>query len=208
MRRIISTLLLLLLAVAIAPPAGGQANTPSGAWGFVNTRYDTRSSVSIYTGYGWHNVFAMGGMVHNPRTGNAELLGGVGVVVRTWPRADHWLAFATARVGNDSYAQVYWLPTVRRGAVTVRANAKWTIPYEGSAPSKVSVSPLSVTHSLNRHLAAGVAVDIAAAEHKRGSAGVGPELRLRLPGAVLVADALYDVTEHGSRQRVFLSLVF
>ena len=206
MKRIVS--ILLLLAVASAPTARGQANSPTGTWGFVNTRYDTRSSVSIYTGYGWHSVFAMGGVLHNPSTGNAEILGGVGVVFRTWPRADHWLAFATARMGNDSYAQVYWLPTVRVGVVTVRANAKWTIPYEGSAPSRLSVSPLSVTGSLNRHLAAGVAVDMVAAEQKRGSAGVGPELRLRLPGAVLVGDALYDITTHGSRQRVFLSLVF
>ena len=206
MKRIFS--ILLLVAATSAPTARGQGNTPSGTWGFVNTRYDTRSSVSIYTGYGWHNVFAMGGVVHNPRTGNAEILGGVGVVFKTWPSANHWLAFATARMGNDSYAQVYWLPTVRVGGVTVRANAKLTIPYEGSAPSRLSVSPLSVTHSLNRHLAAGVAVDMIAAEKSRGGASVGPEVRLRLPGAVLVGDALYDVTARGSRQRVFLSLVF
>src|SRR5436190_16418026 len=93
-----------------ATAARGQES--AGTWGFVSAQYNTRSSAYIYTGYGWRGAFAMAGVVNNPRSGYAELLAGVGGVFKTGPEAEHWLAFATARTADVSFAQIYWLPRV------------------------------------------------------------------------------------------------
>ena len=192
-----------------APAASGQSSAGSGGdtWGFVSARYDTRSSASIYTGYGWRRVFAMGAVLNNPRSGDAELLGGVGAVFRTGADAEHWLALATLRSGTVSLAQLYWLPTVRMGAVTTRAQVKWSVPEKGSAPQKLTISPVSVTLP-GRRLAGGVAMDMAAAKGAGTSIGTGLELRLRLPRAAVGADALRDVTGNGGRLRLLFDSKF
>jgi hypothetical protein len=191
----------------LAQTASGQARAGVGTWGFVNVRYDTQSPASIYTGYGWHAAFAMGGVSHNPRSGYAELVGGVGAVIRT-RTSEHWVAFATAGAGAGSFAQIYWLPTVRMRALTSRAQVKWTLGYNGRQAQKLSISPLSVTFPLVRRLSGGVASDISFAEGARTRIATGVELRVRLPGAAVGVDALRDVKGDGSRLRVFFASLF
>lgn len=190
-----------------AQTAGGQARAGVGAWGFVTVRYDTQSPASIYTGYGWHAAFAMGDVSHNPRTGYAELVGGVGAVVRA-RKSEHWVAFATAGTGAGSVAQLYWLPTVRLRALTTRAQVKWTIGYNGRTAQKLSISPLSMTLPIGRHWSGGVATDVSAAEGARTRIATGVELRLRLPGAAVGVDALRGVRGSDSRLRLFFSSLF
>ena len=193
-----------------AQTASGQERAGEGTWGFVSVRYDTGSPASIYTGYGWHAAFAMGGVAHNPRSGYSELVGGVGAVVRT-RTSEHWIAVATAGTGAGSFRQVYWLPTVRMRGLTTRAQVKWTM---ASGEQKLSVSPLSMTMPLSRRVSGGVAADISAAEHARTRIGTGLELRVRLPGeglnsAVLGVDALRGLTGgDASRVRLFFTSQF
>jgi len=196
------------MLTSLAGLASGQENAAAGTWGFVNVRYDSRSSSSIYTGYGWHRAFAMGGVVHNPRSGYSELLGGVGFTLKTGAHADHWLAVASARAGEVSLAQMFWLPTVRTGVVTTRANVKWTVAYEGRAAQKLTIAPVSITLPVARRLSSGVAVDVQAAERARPAISMGPQLRLKLPRASLAADGLHDVTGNASRLRLFFASAF
>jgi hypothetical protein len=189
-----------------APVTGGQGTART--WGFVNARYDPRSTAYIYTGYGWRGAFGMAGVVNNPHTGSSELVGGAGGVFKTGAEAEHWLAFTTAGPNAASFAQIYWLPKVRTGPITSRATVKWKIPYEGSAPQKLSISPLSMTVPFGRRLAGGAAVDVAAAERARTSIGTGLEVRVRLPGAALGVNAMRDVTGSGSGLRVFFASIF
>ena len=192
-----------------APAASGQGSAGGAGdmWGFVSARYDTRSSASIYTGYGWRRVFAMGAVLKNPSSGDAELLGGVGAIFRTGADAEHWLALATLRSGTVSFAQLYWLPTVQMGAVTTRAKVAWSIPYRGSGPQKLAVSPVSMTLT-RRRLSGGLAMEMGAAKGARTSIGTGLELRLNLPRAALGADALRDVTGNGAQLRLFFDSMF
>lgn len=187
-----------------APVARGQERAGDGTWGFVSVRYDTKSPASIYSGYGWHRAFAMGGVSHNPRTGYAELVGGVGAVVRT-RTSEHWIALASAGTADASFPQVYWLPTLRTRGLTTRAQVKWTM---ASGAQKLSISPLSVTLPLSGRVSGGVAADISATEHARTRIGAGVELRVRLPGAVLGVDALQAVKGDASRVRLFFASIF
>ena len=208
MKRLMSILFYMSAILTLrAPIASGQERAGVGTWGFVTVRYDTRSPASIYTGYGWNAAFAMGGVAHNARTGYAELVGGVGAVFRT-RTSEHWVAVATAGTRDGSFAQVYWLPTLRTHGVTSRAQVKWTIPANGSVAQKLSISPLSVTHPLGRRISGGVATDISAAEGARTRIATGLELRVRLPGAVVGVDAQREVKRDGSRLRLFFTSLF
>ena len=191
----------------LARAASGQGNAGVGTWGFVNVRYDSRSPASIYTGYGWHSVFAMGGVLHNPRTGYAELVAGVGAAFRTGV-AEHWVVFARSEAGARSFAQAYWLPTVRTGSITSRANVKLTVALQGRPARKLSISPLAITLPLGRRLSGGVAVEMAAAVDARTRFGTGLELRFKLPGAALGVDALRDVTGNRAQLRLLFASMF
>ncbi len=208
MKRLMSILFHMSAILTLrASIASGQERAGVGTWGFVTVRYDTRSPASIYTGYGWNAAFAMGGVAHNARTGYAELVGGVGAVFRT-RTSEHWVAVATAGTRDGSFAQVYWLPTVRMHGVTSRAQVKWTVPHGGSGVQKLSISPLSITVPLRRRLSGGVATDISATEGARTRIATGLELRVRLPGAVVGVDAQREVKRDGSRLRVFFTSLF
>ena len=208
MKRWMKVLIAVSLTLTLgALTASGQPRAGVGTWGFVNVRYDTRSPASIYTGYGWRAAFAMAGVVHNPRTGYAELVGGVGTALRTGA-SEHWLAVATAGAGRNSFAQFFWLPTLRTGAITSRAQVKWTVAYGGTAPQKLSIAPFSMTMPLSRRVSYGVATDVAAVEGAPTRIDTGFELRVRLPGASLGVDALRDVKGENSRLRVFFGALF
>lgn len=202
------TITLFAGAILTLHASAAQAQEAAGTWGFVNAQYNTRSSAYIYTGYGWRGAFAMAGVVNNPRSGYAELLGGVGGVFKTGADAEHWLAVATTRAGAVSFAQIYWLPRVHVGAVTSRATVKWRIPYAASEAQKLSISPLSMTVPFGRRLAGGVAVEVTAAERARTNIGTGLEVRLRLPGAAIGVDGLRDVTGSGTSARLFFASMF
>ena len=191
-----------------AAPLAAQAGTPPKSWGFVSARYDARSSSSIYTGYGWGAAFAMAGVVHNPRSGYAELTGGVGAAFRTGSRAEHLLAVAAGRTSDVSLAQLYWLPKLRLRAVTARATVKWEVPTTAGAGQELGISPLSLTVPFVRRLAGGVALDMAAAEGSRTTLRPGVQLRLSLPGAAVGADALRDVRGNSSRLRLHFASTF
>lgn len=194
-----------LIASSSAAKAQPAAADAPRSWTFMNVRYDTRSAGSMYAGYGRGAAFTMGGVAHNTRTGYTEVVGGVGAVVRTGARARHWVALAAARADGASVAQLYWLPTVRGLGITTRAQVKLTTAIHGSAPRKLAVSPLSMTMLPWSGLAVGGAMDISASEGARTSLSIGPELRLRLRGAVIGAHALRDVRRRDWRVRLYVA---
>jgi hypothetical protein len=87
--------------------------------------------------------------------------------------------FATSETGARSFAQTYWLPTVRTGSITARANVKLTVALRGRVARKLSISPLAITLPLGRRLSGGVAVEMAAAEDARTRFGTGLQLRFK-----------------------------
>jgi hypothetical protein len=207
MTRLTCILIAALITLPAAPLSGQAAGTRPQSWGFVSVRYDARSSSSIYTGYGWGAAFAMAGVVHNLRTGYAELTGGVGAAFTTG-RAEHWLIVAAGRAPELSLAQLYWLPKLRLGPMTARATVKWEVPTTGSGSQEFGISPLTLTLPFARRLAGGVALDMAAAEGSRSTLRPGFQLRLALPGALVGADALRDVRGNSSRVRLHFASTF
>lgn len=197
----------ILLTLVTSSRAAAQAKAAE-PWTLVNVRYDTRSSDFVYAAYGYRDVFAMVGLLDNPRSGYTELLGGLGTRFSVRSATSHYVAVAAAKASDAWYAQFYWLPTVRLGAVTTRATAQWYAPLESPGVAQFYLTPASVTARLTRVLDAGAALDLAASRGTKTSVSLGPELRFALPKAVLGADVFNQVTEGGTRFRVFFSAAF
>ncbi len=104
-----------------------------------------------------------------------------------------------------------YIPLLAGAIATLHAPAATgqgrSIPEKGSARQKLTISPVSMTLP-GRRLAAGPAVDMAAANGARTTIGTGLELRLRLPRAAVGADALRDVTGNGGRFRLLFDSIF
>jgi hypothetical protein len=177
-------------------------------WSLVNVRYDTRSSDFVYAVYGYQNVFAMVGLLENPRSAYTELLGGLGTRFATSSTTSHYVALTAAKASDAWYAQVYWLPSARVGVVTTRATVEWYAPLESPGVAQLYVTPFSSTVRLTRQLEAGAAFDLAATRGTRTSFSLGPELRFSIPRAVLGVDVFNQVTEGGTRFRMFFSAAF
>jgi hypothetical protein len=196
-----------LLPLVASRRATAQAK-PAEPWSLVNVRYDTESSAFVYAVYGHQNVFAMVGLLDNSRTAYTELLGGLGTRFSTSSTTLHYVAVAAAKATDAWYAQVYWLPSARVGAVTTRATVEWYASLERAGVAQLYVTPLSSTLRLTRQLEAGAAFDLAAARGTRTSLSLGPELRLSIPRAVLGADVFNQLTEGGTRFRMFFVAAF
>lgn len=193
------------LPTGLAAQSGaGEAPSP---WGLFSARYDTRTSDFIYAVYGYGSSFGMVAVLHNPRTDYSEVLGGIG---RNFSMAGQSQAFALAvsHATEAWYAQLYYLPAIRRGAVAVRATTELYLPLERAGTTQFAFSPLSATVGVSRLVEAGIATDFSAAERSASSVATGPEIRVTIPKATLGADLQRTLGAPGSRLRVFFLTSF
>jgi hypothetical protein len=150
----------------------------------------------------------MVGALINPRSEWTQLLAAVG---RTFSFANgptQSAAIGAARASDGWYAQVYYLPSVQRGAFRLRATSEWDLPLNRSGTQQFSLSPLSATLTLSKFFEAGAAMDLYAARGESTSAAVGPEIRLAIPNAVLGADAQQVLGSRATRLRIFFTTTF
>jgi len=200
-------ILALALLLGVPSLAAGQGAAPA-AFGLFNVRYDTRTSDFIYAAYGYGTTFAMVGVLQNPRSGYTELLGGVGRMYAAGDRYSHAIAVAAARASDAWYAQLYYLPSIHAGRTWIRATSEWYIPVDRAGTLQFAFSPLSATVPVARFVEVGLAMDLAAQRGDKTGGGIGPELRIKLPRAVLGADAQRMATANASRARLFFTTSF
>lgn len=202
--------LAVLLAAATVPLARAKAQSNAVApspWSVYSVRFDTRTSNFIYAVYGYGSTFAMVGALDNPRSGYTELLAAAGRTFSLGPKPSQFVAAGIARA-ETWYAQVYFLPTVRAGAVWLRATSEWDVPVASGGALQFSLSPISGTVRLGNHLEAGLGADVAMARGSRTGTDVGPELRIGLPKATLSVDAQRSLDQARSRLRLSFLAAF
>lgn len=194
--------------VLIAPKvAESQSNQPT-PWGLFSVRFDTRTSDFIYAVYGYGHTFGMVGALDNPRSGWTELLGAVGRTFAFGNGPTQSAAIGAARASDGWYAQAYYLPTIRRGNLRLRATAEWDFPLNRSGTTQFSLSPASATVALSKIVEAGAALDLSAARGEATSGALGPEIRVALPNAELGVDAQQVLGSRATRLRIFFTTSF
>ena len=201
------TLLLVLLLCAPLRSAYAQANA-NAPWALFTARFDTRTSDFIYALYGYGPTFAMVGVLHNPRSDWSEVLVAAGRMFTDDGGNSHALAAGFAQTDRMWYGQVYYVPSVRAGAVNVRATAEFDYPITTGGQTQFALSPISATLPSAGGIEIGAAMDFAAAAGDRSSVAIGPELRIPLPHATLGADLERVTTGNANRLRLFFTTQF
>jgi hypothetical protein len=191
-----------------APSVARSQEAEAAPWALFSVRYDTRTSDFIYAAYGYGHAFAMVGALQNPRSGYTELLGAVGSTFAIRDGPTQSVAIGAARASDSWYAQLYYLPSLHRGPVWIRATSELYLPLSRTGTLQFSVSPLSATVPIFSSLDGGVAMDVSASRGARTSSAIGPELRLTLPKAVLGTDIQKVLNERATRFRIFFTTTF
>jgi hypothetical protein len=184
-----------------------EQKPPVAPWGLFSARYDTRTSDFIYAVYGYGESFAMVAVLHNPRTDYSEVLGGIG---RNFVMAGQTqaVALAVSRATDAWYAELYYLPMIRRGRIAVRATTELYLPLERAGTMQFAFSPVSATVGVSHRIEAGVATDYSAAQGSVSSVAAGPEIRLAIPKATLGVDLQRTLEAAGGRLRLFFLTSF
>jgi len=195
------------LTLASAVPAHAQARQAA-PWNVFSVRYDTRTSDFIYAAYGYGNLFAMAGVLHNPRSNYSEVLGALGgkFTVRDGPT--QMAAIGLARASDSWYVQAYFLPALHRGRLWFRATSEVYVPTQSGGTPQFALSPAAATVEVLPRLEAGASADVSTARNAVASTAVGPQIRLALPNAVLGVEAQRVVNQSAGRFRVFFLSAF
>jgi hypothetical protein len=206
---VISVLALTAPSLARSQEAEAASQEAEAApWALFSVRYDTRTSDFIYAAYGYGHAFAMVGALQNPRSGYTELLGAVGSTFAIGDGPTQSVALGAARASDSWYAQLYYLPSLHRGPLWIRATSELYLPLSRAGTLQFCVSPLSATVPILSVVEAGVAMDVSASRGARTSSAIGPELRVALPKAVLGTDVQKVLDERATRLRVFFTTTF
>lgn len=132
---------ILLCTVGATSSAAAQQSPRSN--GFIDFRYASHTSLTLYGGYDLGGPLLLVGMVQNPRTEYREIVGGVARPVGGG-RASATIAIAGAYASDGWYAQLYVLPALSLGPVSVSGLLLAYEALEEEGARQFYVNPLSV----------------------------------------------------------------
>ena len=185
MKRIPALAALLVLA---SGTAGAQDTTRT--WGFTSARVDSYTAAFVYTGYGYRDVFAFGGVMYNQRSAYTELAGGVGGKVDfKGAGGTHMFATALSKAADSRYVQFFYLPSLRVVGLNVESTIEGYSPLDPGGEVQYYITPLSAFANVTKAFAFGASYELAYQPGTDASHWLGPELRFTLPSAVLVINA-------------------
>lgn len=178
-------ILIACLALACAAPVQAQDTTHT--WGFTSARVDSYTAAFVYTGYGYRDAFAFGGVMYNQRSAYTELAGGAGARVSF--KGTHLFATAVSKAADSRYVQFFYLPSLRVLRLNVESTIEGYAPLDPGGEVQYYVTPLSAFANVTRSIGFGASYELAYQPGTDASHWLGPELRLTLPSAVVVVNA-------------------
>jgi hypothetical protein len=133
--RLVPTLSLVTLHTAAA-----QGPHPN----FLFFRYASATSFSLYGAYGKGNALLVFGMVQNPRSTYHEIAAGLGWNVTAGDHASMVVAGTVSRASDSWYGQLYLLPSLSVGRVSVNGSLEFYQPLSSAGAHQLDVNPWSV----------------------------------------------------------------
>jgi hypothetical protein len=150
---------------------------------FAVARFASHSSHTLYAGYQVGPGLLFGGVLQNPRSAYREALFGVGRAFGQSGRAvTVGVAAATTSAGN--YAQLYVLPSIGVGALSVDATITAQAAFAGG-PAELYLSPATATAPVGSLLRVGATWAYAGTFGRSGEHALGPTVSAEIPGGAL-----------------------
>jgi hypothetical protein len=187
-----------LLLVAGAGAAQEARQDP----GFVLARYASRTALGFYAGYAAGPALAVVGMIQNPRTQYREAIIGAGVPLLDAGGVDVLGTVAAANTSDGWFTQLYLLPSLRAGPVSVAATLEYYVPLDRAGVGELDVTPATAIVALSRTVGVGVVGVLSAPAGAPAHGSAGPALQLAIPRGVLRLDLLHGLGGGASELRV------
>ena len=192
------TLVPALLALTTSLAAGQQ--DPRSA-GFIDFRYASHTSLTLYGGYDIGGTMMVIGMVQNPRTEYRETVAGA-----AWPvhvgHASATVALAGAYASDGWYGQVYLLPAYTLGPIALSGLLEAYAPLEDEGARQFYLNPIKALVPVAHRLHVGASYTLATQAGSPTRQSVGPTLQIGMPGWTATLTALAGVGETTSEVRV------
>jgi len=193
-----------LLGTMLAGRAAAQAPASTAGPGFIVARYATRSSLAFYGGYAFGPGFAVLALVQNPRTGYREAIVGGGAPLMQRGGLGATMVLAAANTSDGWYAQLYVLPAVRAGRLSVDGTIEGCQPLGRGGTRELDVAPIVAVWALGRTVGVGGAYHLASPAGARAAHAAGPALRLAIPGGAVTLELLRGLVRAPSELRLTL----
>jgi predicted dipeptidase len=158
---------------------------------FVFARLSTAHSSAAYSGYSFGAWGPFVGAVRNPRNGYYEWIAGA-VTRLAWREQGVNVALAFADASDGRYAQLYVVPGLRRGSLSLSGTLELYAPLGGSGVRQLYLDPVTLLQRAGRHWEVGVSYGLGVAAGDAPQHRVGPAFQLALGGGSLRVELLRD----------------
>ena len=195
------TRVLLLFAAVSARSAEAQSSAVT-PLNFIFARFASRSSHTLYAGYGIGRGVVIAGMVQNPRTGYREIIAGAGVQVFPRRRSGATIVLAGADASESAYLQVYIVPSLALWSIAIAGTVEAYQPLERAGSRQLGLNPLTAVVRIHGPLSAGATYLWSIAEHEPAQQAAGPALKLVLPKGSVTLDLIRTLSRFASEVRL------
>jgi hypothetical protein len=187
---------------ASAQTAAAQDSARVTPFNFVFSRFASRTSNTLYAGYGIGRAMVVAGMVMNPRTGYREHVVGGGVQVLPGRRNSANLVLAAADARESAYLQLYLVPALGLGPASISATIEGYQPLERAGTRQLGFNPVTITVPAWRRFAAGATTVVFLGEGESPQYGLGPALTAGFPKGSVGLDLVQGVSRFRSEARL------
>ncbi|HXB56263.1 MAG TPA: Sapep family Mn(2+)-dependent dipeptidase [Vicinamibacteria bacterium] len=176
------------------PPAGADSQ-PSrltfDSRNFIFVRLSTAHSSALYGGYSFGAWGAFAGLVRNPRNGYHEWIGGAltGIV---WREQAVSIALALADASDGRYGQLYFVPSLRTGSLSLSGTVELYEPLGGSGVRQLYLDPVRLLRRMGPRWDLGVAYSLGVSAGAAPQHRIGPALQVACGGGSLRVELLHD----------------
>jgi hypothetical protein len=172
---------------------------------FINARFASQASSTIYAGYTVGRVFGFIGLVQNPRSEYREALAGVGVSVALPSGNGLAVGSAAAYASDGWYTQLYLLPALHAGRVRLEGTIEFYLPLERSGSVQASASPLYTYVVASPRWSFGATYLLGLQRGLPATQAAGPSARLTIPRGSLTLDLIRRIDGAPNEVRVTLA---
>jgi hypothetical protein len=169
---IIPTLILLVLTGATA--LAQQSPRPEG---FIDFRYASRTSLTLFAGYQSGGTVLLAGMVQNPRTDYREVVAGLGRPIGSGAKTAT-IVLAGAYASDGWYGQLYLVPALRFRRLVISGVLLAYEPLERQGTRQLHVNPINALVVIRPDIHFGISYTLAAPEGGVARHAAGPSVRI------------------------------
>lgn len=203
-------------AVLSAPPRPAPAQAPPAAVApapapppyFVYLRYGAHSPEYAFASYSFGTPAVMVGIISDAAAGYDEVQAGAGVNLYA-PSGNGAAFYAMGSRATDSwYLELYALPTLTAGRLSVTSFAGTYVPLEDAGVRQVFVDPVTALVRVAPRLSLGASSSWYKVDGYPGKLGAGPALQVAIPRGSVTVDALRGLAHFRDEVRVTVQLAF